>query len=541
MQPSFLRRRVLVAAAPDDRKAIELVKVMRSLGLTVIMATTIGLAAQADEVAVCVIILHPDTWRGTPSIITAMRQHPRHMIPVLEAPMNLPRGSWAIEPFYLMDAPLETARALVGLIRQHLQTMLEHEQAMSLQQTQLHPWLRSPDACAPTFPPPKKPVSNLLHYLLLSWPLAFVLCVSFLAYYFFQLNATINTQANTTPTVVSTWRDHPYSVAVPGVGCDPGSADWILSGAYKEQPIEPAESKAGRATPPAQLIQDKSIISTCQQDGALLTHISHYDTFASMIFASKGLPLPQHYATQITATSVNTSPAAVFKFGVRDQSGSDMSGTESGYGNDVLQLGVNGAWELVRYGNSSNAVEKRYARGFVTPAQSYKLSADSNGPVMSFSINDQHIATIIDAAYADSYGISFGLRDPGIHTPPSVLFSHFSYMPLAATYAGTPEASASATAQAIKTGMLATPYIASVPGFGCDPGTGQWQPITEADQHISTRCTAHGLSVAQKQGIRSVSRIPFYWQDGNFPTNYRLKVTVDLKRSNNAGLVWQHA
>ncbi|GCE28969.1 hypothetical protein KDA_44530 [Dictyobacter alpinus] len=528
MQPSFLRRRILVAAAPDDLQAIALVKTMRSLGLTVMMAATVGLAAQADEVAACVVILHPDKWRGTPPIITAMRQNPRYMIPVLEEPMILPRARWATEPFYLTEAPLETAKALVALIRQHLQNVLEQEQAIIRQQDQLHPWLRYTDPCVPVIQPPKKPVRTMLHYLLLSWPLAFVLCVSFLAYYFFQLNATINTQAvNTTTMVTTTWRDHPYLAPVPGAQCDPGGADWVIPDATTSE-----SSVVGRATPTPHLKQDNSTISTCQQDGVLLTRRDHYDAFASMVFASKGLPLPQHYTTQITATPINTSPAAVFKLGIRDQASSDLSRT--GYGNEVLQLGVNGAWELVRYSAGTNTVEKRYARGFVKPAQDYKLSADSNGPVMTFSINDQYVATIIDATYHDSYGISFGLRDPEAHTPPSALFSHFSYIPLPISYAGTPEASGSATAQAIKDGVAAIPYSASVPGASCDPGTAQWQPTSVAEQHISTRCQSNGLSVMQKKGSSVPGRIPFYGQDGNFSTNYRLQVALDLKRSNNS-------
>ncbi|GLV60945.1 hypothetical protein KDH_77630 [Dictyobacter sp. S3.2.2.5] len=546
MLPSFLRRRVLVAVAPDDMQAIELVKAMRALGLTVIIAATIGLASQADDVAVCVVVLHPDRWRSAPSIITAMRRNPRFMIPVLQAPMGLPRAAWATEPFYLTEETLaQTAKALVSMIRCHLQTVSEQEiNALIQQRASVHPWLREPEALGSAPAHKKRPRSKLAHYIQLSWPLAFILCISFLTYYFFQLSVTTNTEATTPMATTSTWRNHAYSALVPGQECDPGGADWEIPGYYKDvatpDPATPTPSSP-KSVPTPHLVSDNSVVPTCLQDGVMLTHTNHYAAFASMIFTSRGLPLPSHYSTSITATSVNTSKSAIFQLGVRDQSGSDMSGIDFGYGNDALRIGTNGAWEVVRYNNTTGAIEVRYARGFVPAASHYTLAAEANGPAMSFTINRQTVATIIDTTYPDSYGISFGLSDGGIRQPPSALFSHFSYTPLPdhlpkkdVEIRSTADAQANAAAAQLRQQS----YQAATPGFGCDHGQGQWQPTDLTGEAVTTHCLARGLSVEQKARVKDMGRVSFYGLNGFVYGNYRVGVDVALKRDSDnwAGL-----
>src|SRR5215469_16613450 len=121
-QSAFPKRQVLVAAAPNDPQAIGLVKELRILGLSVTIAETVGLASLADEVAVCVIVLHPIKWRTTPSITTAMRCNPRYMIPVLTEPMALPNGSWVTEPIIIKESLTETAKQLETLISGYIQT-----------------------------------------------------------------------------------------------------------------------------------------------------------------------------------------------------------------------------------------------------------------------------------------------------------------------------------------------------------------------------------------------------------------------------------
>ncbi|GCE21761.1 hypothetical protein [Dictyobacter kobayashii] len=207
-----------------------------------------------------------------------------------------------------------------------------------------------------------------------------------------------------------------------------------------------------------------------------------------------------------------------------------------------MQVGVDGSWKLVRYNNVTNNVDVRFARGFVQPSQSYTISADINGPVMTFTINQHTVATISDATYPDSYGISFGLSDAGAKEPPSALFSHFAYTPLSdSPQEKAVEASSTATAQVNAASSEATTqpaYSAPIPGFGCDHGPGQWQPVNEADQYVTTHCLSHALNVTQREHSKNMGRISFYGLDGNFPSNYSVKVGVDLKKSNNnwAGL-----
>jgi DNA-binding CsgD family transcriptional regulator len=128
-QPAFPRRQVLVAAAPNDPQAIGLVKALRLLGLNTTLAETVGLASLADEVAVCIIVLHPVTWCTTSSIMTAMRCNPHYMIPVLAEPMPLPSASWALEPISIKESLVETAQELETLISGYLQTVPEPESA----------------------------------------------------------------------------------------------------------------------------------------------------------------------------------------------------------------------------------------------------------------------------------------------------------------------------------------------------------------------------------------------------------------------------
>ncbi|WP_149403676.1 hypothetical protein [Dictyobacter arantiisoli] len=502
MQPSFLRRRVLVAVAPDDRQAIELIKALRMQGLTVLVASTVVLAAQADEVAVCVVVLHPETWRSTLPIIVAMRCNPRYMIPVLEEPMMLPRAAWATEPFALSEFPAETARALAQMIRHHFQTVAEREPVVVAPRVAISPWLREPEPFEPSIiHKPRRMVlpPQLAQLLRLGWPLTVMLCLSFLSYYFFQLSSMTNTEAVTrTVRTTPTWRDHVYTAAVPGASCDNAGVDWEVPDHYKGQvspSVKPGtiDNQQPVATPTSQVIVDTSTVVTCQQSGALLTHMNHYAAFATMIFASKGLALPQHFKAQITGSIVNTSPGAIFALGVRDQSNSDLSSRDSGYGNDTLQVGIDGSWEIVRYNNSSQAVDLRFARGFVRAARSYILAAETNGDIMSFSINNQTIATITDPTYADSYGVSFGLSDPAAVHAPSALFSQFVYQPLAETAQVQSQIRTTITPHSLQ--PVPTIYTAVAPGFGCDPGKGQWQPTSVALDHAITHCPATGLTV----------------------------------------------
>jgi len=531
-QPASPRRQVLVAAAPNDTQAIGLVKELRILGLSTTLAETVGPASLADEVAVCIIVLRPGQWRTTPSITTAMRCNPRYMIPVLAEPMPLPGGSWATEPISIKESLTETAQELETLITGYIQTMPEPQSVFIGQRSAVGPLTHSPASFV------RPPISNKIRswknmrYLLLAFVL--LLGAVLLIRYVPRSSTLTSIQAPIqTTTTNNTLLDRSYTAAVPGPGCDAGGANWLVSGIYKA-PVTPTASTAAtpaQGTPTLQVIVDNSTVTTCRQHGLLVTHNAHFDSYAEIIFDSNGLALPHHFSTQITATIVAATGTAGFTLGVRKQSGAPTaSGSDNGYGDDSLDVGVDGSWEAVRTNDTTDQVDARFSTGFIQPAKSFTLAAEVSGPLMIFSINGQKMTTVVDTTYPDGYGIDFGISDPDTKSPPSALFSHFVYTPLPETYLTTPAVVATATALAAKGDQ--TPYMAPVPGFGCDKGAGQWKPASVAEDYVTTHCLPNGLAVSQGSSAKYLGSVSFYWLNGNFPANYKVKVRIDVSRLN---------
>ena len=326
--------------------------------------------------------------------------------------------------------------------------------------------------------------------------------------------------------------NHPYTAAVPGPGCDAGGANW-QTGVYYKAPVTPTASTTTpvQGTPTLQVVTDNSTVITCQQNGLLLKHTAHFDALADVFFATDGLALPRHFSTQITATVVSATGTADFVLGVRNQGGAPTtSGPDNGYGDDSLEVGVDGRWEAVRTNDTTDEVDARFSTGFVQPAKSFTLVAEVDGPLMMFWINGQKVTTIVDTTYPDSYGIDFGIGDPGAKSAPSALFSHFVYTPLPDTHLTTPAIVATATAQAARDDQA--PYMAPVPGFGCDKGAGQWKPASQAEDYVTTHCLPNGLAVSQGASAQYLGRVSFYWLNGNFPTNYKVKARIDVSGLN---------
>src|SRR5258708_33111208 len=98
-----------------------MVQEMRQAGLRGPYAETISLAVRASEVAACVAVLRPDTWK-TPSIATMMRAQPSYLLPVLAEPMELPRGPWTQAPISLAEEPGEAERLLIQELQHYLVT-----------------------------------------------------------------------------------------------------------------------------------------------------------------------------------------------------------------------------------------------------------------------------------------------------------------------------------------------------------------------------------------------------------------------------------
>lgn|GEM_PF-2094648 len=239
-----------------------------------------------------------------------------------------------------------------------------------------------------------------------------------------------------------------------------------------------------------------------------------------------------------TLTVVAASDTASFALGVRNQGGAPAtSGLNNGYGDDALTVGVDGNWEAVRFNDTTGVADTRFSIGFIQPAKSFTLAAEVDGPLMTFSINGQKVTTVVDTTYPDGYGIDFGISDPDAKSPPSALFSHFVYTPLPDTHVTTPATVATATAQAAKDDQA--PYMALVPGFGCDKGAGQWKPASQAQDYVTTHCLPNGLAVSQGASVQFAGRVSFYWLNGNFPANYKVKTRIDVSGLNGgcAGIV----
>lgn len=531
-QPTSPRRQVLVAAAPDDSQAVELVKALRLLGLSATIAQTVGVASLADEAAVCIIVLRPEKWRTTPSITTAMRCNPRYMIPVLAESMPLPPGSWATEPINIKESLTETAHELVTLITSYIQTLPKPVSAFAEQRVTIRSLTGSSASIGRRASSSTSRVWKRISILLL---VLVVLLVASLLIRYVPHSSTLTRIPFTTRSTITqnNFLNHSYTAAVPGPGCDFGGAVWEIGGYYKA-PVTPTAmitKTPVQASPTLQVINDNSTLTTCQQNGLLVKHTNHFDAYATIIFESTGQALPHHFSIQIIASVVAASDTASFGLGVRDQNAAPTSRSyDRGYGNDYIDVGVDGSWSTERYNDTTDQMDARFTKGFVKPAKIFSLGAEVDGSSMTFTINKQNVTTVVDTTFPNSYGIAFGISDPDAKSPPSALFSHFVYMPLADTPLTTSAVVATATALAAKQDQ--TPYTAPMPGFGCDKGAGQWKPTLEAEDYVTTRCLQNGLLVTQQPSERYVGGVFFYWLDGNFPANYKVKVRIDVSGLN---------
>ena len=117
------------------------------------------------------------------------------------------------------------------------------------------------------------------------------------------------------------------------------------------------------------------------------------------------------------------------------------------------------------------------------------------------------------------------------------MYSNFVYKPLTSTNVTNQAAVATATAQA-NANMRAS-YRVTVPGFGCDKGLGQWEPVTKENNYITARCQPDGLALSQDASTPYNGYASFYGLDGNLPTNYKVQVQIDTNALSNgcAGLM----
>jgi hypothetical protein len=425
-----LHRQVFIAAAQDEPLATELVTALRECGLDAIKIESVQQATQADEALACIVVLRPGIWRSEPFIANAMRAYPRYMIPVLIESMPLPPSSWAAEPVNVQDPLSVTAQELTTLIHKHV----EQESANAKKSNTKSFSLPVPGFQRPSrrrLGPPDWPRRILTVVLVL------VICASI-----FYLVPLMKSRAShvmsdggsgiATPADFFT---HPYTTAVPGPGCDSSGANWQVGTRYKAIPTPEPSTSQGQGTvqetPTPQTMIDTSVMTTCQKNGLLVSRSPQSDSFATIILPSNGEALPTHYRFNVTATLLSGGIGSSFFLGMHIQSGkSDDESDDSGYGGYAFIAYNYGYWESVRYNDATGQIDHHFTDGLLDPTHSFVLSAEVDGPRMTFYINNKKMTTSVDNTYPDSYGIDFGVVDSSENETLKALFSNFSYTPL---------------------------------------------------------------------------------------------------------------
>lgn len=534
-------RQVLLVASPNDISISELITTaLREAGVNVQIADTLTMASQADEFAICIILLRPGQWRTTPVITTAMRSNPHSMIPILAEPMALPAGALSTEALLLKEPLSETVHELELLINKQLLIAAKDTRKDQKPQTKndFHQPKASPTLRTIHYNKARRRLSSISKYALIGFIL---ILLAGLWYYALgnhsPLVQAVNTQLTGSNRAISAFSQSD-TVSAPGAGCNTNNRNWWQVGAYYKTLGTPTvtASKTPDTTPTPHVVIDNSTVATCQQHGLYLQHTNHYEAFSGVFFQDDAQQaLPQHFSTQVTATALNPSSAATFVLGVHNQYTS-ASTDDSGYGDDVLEIGVDGSWRTLRINNVTDQEDITFTKGYVKPAHTMILGAEVDGPRITFSINGQKVTTIVDTTFPLGYGIGFGMSDSDAKSPPSSLYSNFSYQPLPDTTLTTQSAVATATVQA--NNNLHTAYTAAIPGPGCDRGLGQWQPVTKNDNYATTSCQSHGLAISQDATAQYNGHASFYGLDGNLPTNYKVKVQIDTSHLGNgcAGL-----
>jgi hypothetical protein len=331
-----------------------------------------------------------------------------------------------------------------------------------------------------------------------------------------------------------------YTARIPGPDCDQNSnlsgVSWQIGTQFKRIPTPATATTHSSVTPTPELVRDPSTRTSCQSDGLQMKHLDHFGAYAEVIFRTGNNELASHFSTTITAKVISGTDTASLYLGVRRQDPPYATNNDSGYGDEGLAFTVNGFWDVTRTNNTSGQVAASLSRGFAEPATTVTLGATVDGPVMTFSINGKKVTTVTDTTYPKGYSLAFGIADAQAQSPPTALFSQFTYTPLPATQTTNASALATATAQTVR--QYQTPYTATTPGFGCDKGPGQWEPLTAKRNGATSRCLPEGLEISQDGTTKTIGTLPFYWLEGSFPQNYRLQAQINLSSLNDgcAGL-----
>ena len=483
---------VLVAAAPQDEQAFALVRKMRDARLRVIFANTATMAAHADEAAVYLAVLRPDTWK-TPTIATVMRLKPTCLIPVLAEPMELPRGPWTHEALSIGENLNESTQEIIQVVRDYLavqpapiSTAKLDEKPLTVAEITKFKKRRRPHNLRPL-------LSVLLVLLVVGFGAA--------AGYRYLTAHPSKSPSSAAPTTAAL---PTYIARTPGL-CDSGGGQWEQADRYKkDRKVE---------------IYDRYISTRCQSDGLLIMRSGAYSVYSEVFFDGVGISptLASHYYAQVDASVVSGDAQASFTLDVHVH----------GYGRYGFDINTFGHWETNVNDTVDGSPMKRLSIGFFPKAsQTYRLAVEVNGPVMSFFIDGTRVTTVTDTTYTENSSIAFGVDDYTATQPISALFSNFQYKELPVSPLISVQAVATATTQA--QAALQKPYSTQIPGYGCDQGGGQWQPLADAGVSGTQQCLPNGFKLTNPQNDKMITEANFYWLDGHFPQNYKVAVQVDV-------------
>lgn len=489
---------ILMAAGPQDEQAEALVQALRKTGLRVIFAQTAALALWASDSTACIVVLRPDTWK-TPAIATVLRAKPAYLIPILAEPMDLPHGPWTHEAISLGNAPEQTAQAILQVIRAYLAT----RPASTLSSTGKDAFV-APLKFKQRRRSIGRPFFTALLVLLIIG-LAAALGYRYTTHPAQGQNGNPQVNLSTAPPQVV------YTAQAPGQNCDTGSGDWSIGVRYKKDKNTE--------------VIDKFTEQQCQSHGTLLTRTGDYGVFSEIFFngTSSFTTLSQHYRAQVDATIVAGDENADLTMDVHIDTASYAR-----YGFNINTLG---RWEANTASPVDGSPINRLAIGFLPHAsKTYTLAAEMDGPVMTFFINGAPVTTVTDTTYTANDSLAFGIADNTAAQPISALFSNFQYKELAPSTLTTPQMLATATVQA--QANMQTSYTAHIPGYGCDQGTGQWQPL--ADRRVDTgnlQCLPNGMQLTYPGNTRFIQEEDFYWLNGHFPQNYQVSASIDVRNA----------
>ena len=283
-----------------------------------------------------------------------------------------------------------------------------------------------------------------------------------------------------------------YSAVAPGPNCAQGEAIW-------------------RKT--------HDVTVQCAVDGTLLT-MPHPNGTAQFIAFTPSLgSIPTSYRVSVNGTFTQGDVNEVLYIGVHTTEPNVESGDQR------FMITANSEW-LVRHYDTSGHFTNHLSRGFLPNLpHTVTMQVEVDGAVMYFTLNGRLVTTVTDTSYLSTAQIIVGMEDPQNAQSYAAHFAHFAYHPLPDQTLTPSQAQATATAQIAQQNK--TPYQATVPGFGCDHGAGEWAPITlNNDPSVKLTCQADGMHLAETKQTGYLGEENFYWLNGNFPTNYHVSSTI---------------